>query len=104
MTVQEDNSREIKILLRKNKKAALVSSLIMAVLTAFTAFFALSPYNLGLIGVLLATVYLFVFIKFSAVRCELKDIGYKRAWLTVFGVFLPVMYVLFLMLCIIGMI
>ena len=78
---KDENKEKDDIVLSTNLRAAYISTGIMSFLIVFNFFCALSPFGIELLGILLTTVYLFVYIKFTVICEALKDIGYKKCWL-----------------------
>ena len=99
---KDEDTRNGELLLKANLKGACVSVVIMSVLIAFNLFCALSPFNLELVGIVLATVFLFVYIKFSIVCAELKDLGYKKLWITLYRTVGLAVYLVSAVLCMLG--
>ena len=99
---KDENARENEICLKANLRAAYISVAIMTVLIVFNFFSALSPFELELIAVILASVYLFVYVKFSIVCTELKDLGYKSIWVTLCRTVGLALYLISAVLCMLG--
>lgn len=99
---KDEDAQNNDHILKSNVKGARVSAVIMTVLIAFNLFCALSPFNLELIGIILSTVYLFVYVKFSIVCTELKDLGYKKLWVTLYRTVGLAIYLLSAVLCMLG--
>ena len=99
---KDEDTRKDELTLNTNLKGARISVVIMTVLIAFNFFCALSPFNLELVGIILATVYLFVYIKFSIVCSELKDLGYKSLLLTLYRTVGLAIYLVSALLCMLG--
>lgn len=99
---KDEDTRENEVSLQTNLRAAYVSVTIMTVLIIFNFFCALSPFNMELVGIILASVYLFVYIKFSIVCTELKDLGYKGVWVKLYRTVGLALYLISAVLCMLG--
>ena len=99
---KDEDTRNDELNLNANLRGARISAVIMSVLIAFNLFCALSPFNLELVGIVLVTVYLFVYIKFSIVCGELKDLGCKRLWITLYRTVGLTVYLVSTVLCMLG--
>ena len=99
---KEEDTRKDEMNLRTNLRAAYVSVVIMSIIIALTLFCALSPFNIELVGIIFATVFLFVYVKFSIVCGELKDLGYKAVWVTLYRTVGLAVYLLAALLCMLG--
>ena len=99
---KDEDTRENEVSLQTNLRAAYVSVTIMTVLILFNFFCALSPFNMELVGIILASVYLFVYIKFSIVCTELKDLGYKGVWVNLYRTVGLALYLISAVLCMLG--
>ena len=99
---KDEDTRNDEIAIKANLKGARISMVIMSALIVFNWFCALSPFNLELVGIVLATVFLFVYIKFSIVCSELKDLGYKSLWITLYRTLGLAVYLVSAVLCMLG--
>lgn len=99
---KDENERQNEVARNNALRAAYVSVAIMSFLIVFTYFCALSPFNIEMIGIVLATVYLFVYIKFTIVCGVLKDVGYKKLWLTLYRTVGLALYLTAAVLCMLG--
>lgn len=99
---KDEDTRENEVSLQTNLRAAYISVTIMTVLILFNFFCALSPFNMELVGIILASVYLFVYIKFSIVCTELKDLGYKGVWVKLYRTVGLALYLISAVLCMLG--
>lgn len=99
---KDEDTRENEVSLQTNLRAAYVSVTIMTVLIIFNFFCALSQFNMELVGIILASVYLFVYIKFSIVCTELKDLGYKGVWVKLYRTVGLALYLISAVLCMLG--
>ena len=99
---KDEDTRKDEINLRTNLRAAYVSVIIMSIIIALTLFCALSPFNIELVGIIFATVFLFVYVKFSIVCGELKDLGYKGRWVKLYRIVGLAVYLLAALLCMLG--
>lgn len=100
--LKDENERQNEVVRNTGLRAAYISVGIMTFLIAFTYFCALSPFNIEMIGIVLATVYLFVYIKFTIVCGTLKDVGYKKPWLTLYRTVGLALYLVSAVLCMLG--
>ena len=99
---KDEDRKNDDLAINANLKGAYISVAIMSVLIAFNLFCAFSPFGLELVGIVLATVYLFVYVKFSIVCTELKDLGYKKLWLTLYRTVGLAIYLISAVLCMLG--
>lgn len=99
---KDEDTRENEVSLQTNLRAAYISVTIMTVLILFNFFCALSPFNMELVGIILASVYLFVYIKFSIVCTELKDLGYRGVWVKLYRTVGLALYLISAVLCMLG--
>ena len=99
---RDEDTRQDELNLRTNLRAAYVSAAIMTVLIVFNYFCALSPFNMQLIGIILTTVFIFVYVKFSIVCTELADLGYKGVWVKLYRTVGLVVYLVSAVLCMLG--
>ncbi len=102
LVLKDENERQNELVQNIALRAVHVSAVIMTFLIAFTYFCALSPFNIEMIGVILATVYLFVYIKFTIACGTLKDVGYKKIWLTLYRTVGLALYLVSAVLCMLG--
>ena len=99
---KDEDTRKNEVNLRANLRAARVSATIMTVLILFNFFCALSPFDLELVGVILTTVFLFIYVKFSIACSELKDLGYNRIWVKLYRTAGLALYLVSAVLCMLG--
>ncbi len=99
---KDEDNRKDDIMLNTNLRAAYISAGIMSFLIVFNFFCALSSFNIELLGIILATVFLFVYIKFTVVCGVLKDIGYKKLWLKLYRTVGLALYLISAILCMLG--
>ncbi len=99
---KDENTRKNEVNLRVNLRTARVSATIMTVLILFNFFCALSPFDLELVGVILTTVFLFIYVKFSIACSELKDLGYNRIWVKLYRIAGLALYLVSALLCMLG--
>ena len=99
---RDEDTRQDELNLRTNLRAAYVSAAIMTVLIVFNYFCALSPFNMELIGIILTSVFIFVYVKFSIVCTELSDLGYKGVWVKLYRTVGLVLYMISAILCMLG--
>ena len=102
MFKDDDNKKYDTVTIQTNLRSAYISVAIMTALIVFNYFCALSPYNMELIGIVLATVYLFVYVKFTIICTTLKDVGYKRLWLNLYRTVGLALYLISAVLCMLG--
>lgn len=99
---KDEDGRKDDVVLSTNLRAAYISAGIMTFLIVFNFFCALSPFNIELLGIIFATVYLFVYIKFTVICEALKDIGYKELWLKLYKTVGLAFYLISALLCMLG--
>ena len=99
---KDEDTRKNEVSLRANLRATRVSATIMTVLILFNFFCALSPFSLELVGVILTTVFLFIYVKFSIACSELKDLGYNRIWVKLYRTVGLGLYLVSAVLCMLG--
>lgn len=99
---KDEDTRKDEVTLQANLRAAYISVTIMTALTIFNFFCVFSQLGLELVGIILASVYLFVYVKFSIVCTELKDLGYKGVWAKLYRTVGLALYLISAVLCMLG--
>ena len=99
---KDEDTRQDELNLRVNLRAAYISAAIMTALILFNYFCALSPFDLELVGVILTSVFLFIYVKFSIVCTELADLGYKGVWVKLYRTVGLALYLVSAILCMLG--